>query len=179
MYIEAIQTISSLSMFFLRKKFRAHKNTSHLEVYARLKNCCLCCLALAFFLVLLVDFCLWHVFVRAKFFPQKKKKKNRLEIVRIASIYNTTIITRNGKIVWKQGPYCWYFCLNLKYLGWPCRAYIKTAKNGNFWEELLSEKDFEAVVAIFCCYDHMPTLLRQFRRLLQTRKSITIAPRVL
>ena len=90
-----------------------------------------------------------------------------------------SIAIRNGKIVWKYGLYCWYFCLNLKYLGWPYRAYIKTAKNGDFWEELLSEKDFEAVVAIFCCYDHMSTLLRQFRRSLQTRKSITIAPCVL
>ena len=34
------------------------------------------------------------------------------------------------------------------------RAYIKTAKNGDFCEELLSENDFEAVLATFCCYDH-------------------------
>ena len=34
------------------------------------------------------------------------------------------------------------------------RAYIKTAKNGDFWEELLSENDFGAVLATFCCYDH-------------------------
>ena len=39
---------------------------------------------------------------------------------------------KKRKIVWKHGPYCWYFRLNLKYLGWPCRAYIKTAKNGDF-----------------------------------------------
>ena len=64
------------------------------------------------------------------------------------------IVIRNGKIVWKHGPCCWYFCLNLKYLGWPYRAYIKTAKNGNFCEELLSENDIEAVLATFCCYDH-------------------------
>ena len=44
----------------------------------------------------------------------------------------------------------------MKYLGWPNRAYIKTAKNGDFCEELLSENDFEAVLAIFCCYDHDP-----------------------
>ena len=47
-------------------------------------------------------------------------------------------------------PYCWYFCLNLKYLGWPHRAYIKTAKNGGFCEELLSDNNFEAVLATFC-----------------------------
>ena len=46
------------------------------------------------------------------------------------------------------------FRLNLNYLGWPYRAYIKTAKNGNFCEELLSENDFEAVLATFGYYDH-------------------------
>ena len=39
------------------------------------------------------------------------------------------IVIRNGKIVWKHGLHCWYFHLNLKYLGWPYREYIKTAKN--------------------------------------------------
>ena len=65
------------------------------------------------------------------------------------------IIIRNGKIFCKRGPYCWYYCcLNLKYLGWPYRAYIKTLQNGDFWDELLSEIDFEAVLVTFCCYDH-------------------------
>ena len=64
------------------------------------------------------------------------------------------IVITNGKIVWEHGPYCWHFCFNLKYLGWPYRAYIKTAKNGDFCEELLNENDFEAVWATFCCYDH-------------------------
>ena len=31
---------------------------------------------------------------------------------------------------------------------------METAKNGNFNQELLSENDFEAVLATFCCYDH-------------------------
>ena len=34
----------------------------------------------------------------------------------------------------------------------PYRKYIKTAKNGGFCEELLSENDFEAVLVNFCCY---------------------------
>ena len=42
----------------------------------------------------------------------------------------------------------------MKYLGWPYREYIKTANNGGFCEKLLSENDFEAVLATFCCYDH-------------------------
>ena len=55
-----------------------------------------------------------------------------------SSVDGHTIIVRNGKIVWKQGPYYWCFRLNLKCLGWPYRAYIKVAKN-----------DFEAVFSHF------------------------------
>ena len=66
---------------------------------------------------------------------------------------STNIVTRNGKIVWKHGPNCWYFRLNLIYLGWPYKAYIKRAKNGDFCEELLSENDFEVVLATFCFYE--------------------------
>ena len=44
----------------------------------------------------------------------------------------------------------------MNYLGWPYRGYIKTAKNGDFCEELFSESDFETVLANFCCYDHGP-----------------------
>ena len=64
------------------------------------------------------------------------------------------IVIRNGKIIWKYEPHCWYFHLNLKYLGCPYRAYIRTAKNGAFCEELLSGSDFEVVLATFCCCDH-------------------------
>ena len=39
---------------------------------------------------------------------------------------------------------CWYFRLNLKYLGWPYREYIKTAKNGGIW----------AALATFYCYHY-------------------------
>ena len=67
---------------------------------------------------------------------------------------NLCIVIRNGTIVWKHGLYCWYFHLNLKYLGWPYIAYIKTAKNEDFCEEFHSENNFEAVLATFCCYDH-------------------------
>ena len=38
------------------------------------------------------------------------------------------IVIRNEKLVSKHEPYCWQFCLNLKYLGWQYRKYIKTAK---------------------------------------------------
>ena len=40
---------------------------------------------------------------------------------------------------------------------WPCREYIKIAKNGCFHcfnEEFLSEIDFEAVLATFSCYGY-------------------------
>ena len=44
----------------------------------------------------------------------------------------------------------------------PYRKCIKTAKNGSFCEELLSENDFEAVLVNFCCYKYIivPVLLR-------------------
>ena len=37
---------------------------------------------------------------------------------------------------------------------WPYRKDIKTVKNGDFCEELLSENDFEAVLATFCRYNY-------------------------
>ena len=43
---------------------------------------------------------------------------------------------------------------SLEYLGWPYRAYIKTLQNGDLWEELLNENEFEAALATFCCYDY-------------------------
>ena len=39
-------------------------------------------------------------------------------------------------------------------MGWPYKAYIKTAKNDGFCEELISENDFDAVLATIYCYDH-------------------------
>ena len=39
-------------------------------------------------------------------------------------------------------------------MGWPYREYIKTAKNGDFYEGLLNEIDFETVLAIFSRYDY-------------------------
>ena len=39
-------------------------------------------------------------------------------------------------------------------MGWPYREYIKSAKNGGFCEELLSENVFEDVLATSSCYDY-------------------------
>ena len=47
--IEAIWTILSLFIIFFMKIFHKHKSTTQLEVYAHMKNCCLCCLVLAYF----------------------------------------------------------------------------------------------------------------------------------
>ena len=41
----------------------------------------------------------------------------------------------------------------MKYLGWPYKAYMKTAENGGFCEKFLNENDFEVVLATFCCCD--------------------------
>ena len=64
------------------------------------------------------------------------------------------IVIWNAKIVWKREPYCWHFRLNLKYLRWQYRVYIKIAKNGDFCEEWLGENDFEAVLVTFWYCDH-------------------------
>ena len=37
---------------------------------------------------------------------------------------------------------------------WLYREYIRTAKNGSFYDELLSQNDFETVLATFCCYNY-------------------------
>ena len=68
--------------------------------------------------------------------------------------------------------------LEFEILGWLYRAYIKTATNGDFREELLSENDFEAALAtVFRTM--APRFLRQFRRSRQIKKTITNAPRKL
>ena len=46
------------------------------------------------------------------------------------------------------------FLLELEIPVWPYTAYIKTAKNGSFCEELLSKNEIETVLTTLCCYDH-------------------------
>ena len=89
------------------------------------------------------------------------------------------IVIRNGKIVWKHGPYCWYYRLNLKYPGWPYRAYIKTAKNGGSCEELLSENDFEAVLTSLCSYDYGVNVSRAVSKIATDQRDITNVLRVI
>ena len=75
-----------------------------------------------------------------------------------------------GKLEWKHERYCWYFSLNLKYLGWSWREYIKTAKNGSFCEELLSENDFEAVLTTFLCLGYGPNASEVVRKIATDKK---------
>ena len=49
-------------------------------------------------------------------------------------------------------------------------------KNGNLYEELLSENNFETVLATFCCYDHGA---KASEAVLKIEKSIANPPRVL
>ena len=81
---------------------------------------------------------------------EKSKISIKVRICDLIIVLLHTIVIRNGKINWKHEPYC--FRLNLKYLGWPYRAYIKTAKSGDICEKLLSVNDFEAILATYCCY---------------------------
>ena len=47
----------------------------------------------------------------------------------------------------------------------PYRKYIKTAKNGGFYEELLSENDFEVVLANFCCFGYGTIASEAFQKI--------------
>ena len=71
------------------------------------------------------------------------------------------------------------FSLELEISGVVVQSIHQNSVNGDFREELLSEKDFETVLATSCCYGLSAWLLRQFRRSLQIKKSIANAPRVL
>ena len=65
------------------------------------KNCCrLSCFLFAYFYVFVSSFLLVSVFVRAKSFCKKKKKK-RLKIVLIVSINYTTHSVQNSNIVFQ------------------------------------------------------------------------------
>ena len=81
-------------------------------------------------------------------------------------------------MVWKHEQ-CWYFRLNLKYLVWPYRAYIKTAKNGGFCEKLFSENDFEAVLVFFCSHDHGANSSEAVEKIATDQKEYHKALRVL
>ena len=74
------------------------------------------------------------------------------------------IVMTNGKMVWKNGPCCWYFSLNI--LGWPYKKDIKAAK-------MVDSND---VLAFFVLMIMMQTLLRKLGRSLQMKKIITNAP---
>ena len=55
-------------------------------------------------------------------------------------------------------------------MGCPYKAYIKTAKNGGFCEELLSENDFEAVLVTFSCYNHGGNTSEAFQKIATDQK---------
>ena len=58
----------------------------------------------------------------------------------------------NLEILW----YCWYFCLNLKFLEWPpgntSKCHIKTSKMAACSEDFLCGDDFDAVLVILSSY---------------------------
>ena len=90
---------------------------------------------------------------------------------------HVTITIKNEKLVWKHGQHSWHFYLNVKYLEWPYRAFIKTPKNGKFCEDLLIEYDFEDFEAhsepLSIVIIMVPKLVRQLGRSLLIKKSIT------
>ena len=65
-----------------------------------------------------------------------------------------SIVIRNGKIVWKHGLIVDIFAWTWIIWGGRTENTSKQQKMVAFFEELLSENDFEAVLATFCCYDY-------------------------
>ena len=78
--------------------------------------------------------------------------------------------------VWKHGTYCRYFYLNLKFLGWPYREYMKIAEMAAKY--FLCGDDLDPVLAIFLSdgYGANQTHLRELRRSLQMKKIAANAP---
>ena len=64
------------------------------------------------------------------------------------------IVIRNGKQSGNTGRTVDIFAWTWSIWGGHTKHTSKQQKNGDFWEELLSENDFEAVLITFCCYDH-------------------------
>ena len=89
------------------------------------------------------------VFNNKKFTKNKWKNHTKFEQIPIEldsdlrfcdKLLRFFIVIRNQKIVWKHGPHCWYFRLNLKYFGCSFRKYIKTAKMVAFVRNCLVKK---------------------------------------
>ena len=59
-------------------------------------------------------------------------KSTNFQIVDVIVDITAYIVIRNGKLDLKHGQYYRQFCLNLKFLRWPYREYIKTVKNACF-----------------------------------------------
>ena len=68
--------------------------------------------------------------------------------------------------------YYWCFCLNLKCLGWPYRAYIKTVKIASFARNCTVKMTLRLFYPLSVVMTMLPRLLRKFRRSLQIKKSI-------
>ena len=69
--------------------------------------------------------------------------------------------------------------LELEISGWPYREHMKTAKMVDFVSDCLVKKTLRLFESLSVVLTMVPTLLRQFRRSLQTKKSFGKALRVL
>ena len=107
--------------FFLTKRFCTHKNTSHLGSLCAREKLLPLLFSVSLFFVLLVDFCLWLVFVRAKSFLQKKNKQAWNCPVHLIILYylllHYTILLGSSKSICKpiffKGVFSYLKCLFL------------------------------------------------------------------
>ena len=61
----------------------------------------------------------------------------------------------------------------MEYLGRPYKEYIRTTKNGGFCEEFLSENNFGAVLANFCCFDNGANASEAVQKIVADEKGYT------
>ena len=73
------------------------------------------------------------------------------------------------------------FLLELEIPGVTVQRIHQNSENGGFCEELLSENDFEAVLAFFCCYDYGANASETVQKIATDQKEYhkCNAPRVL
>ena len=112
--------------------------------------------------------------------------KMRYQVQILWGLLNLNIVIRNGNIVWKHRPYCWYFRLNLKYHRTENTSKLKNKtkqkknQKGDFCKGLLREYDFDTVLATHYCYNYGANASEAVRyKSLQIKKIITNVPPVL
>ena len=138
----------------MTKRFRAHKNTSHLEVYARVKNCCLYCLVLAYFcfiswFLLVMCFCALEIFSSKK---QQKQAWNCLDSLNLQYYYewqSLSIFAKHSILdIWEGSEYTSESNIQRPCQSWKDSLNLKVNK----WFLLANKKGSPLQLSYFCSF---------------------------